>query len=99
MKRAVDEIGPEKLREIFGADDAKKIETIVDAVQILKTEAPSGVKGSPTMDKLMTALDKIGKVPGLGRGAEGAKLIGKVKEIGKADRDLKRATTTPLDDR
>jgi hypothetical protein len=99
MKRAVDEIGPEKLREIFGADDAKKIETIVDAVQILKTEAPSGVKGSPTMDKLMTALDKIGKVPGLGRVAEGAKLIGKVKEIGKADRDLKRATTTPLDDR
>jgi hypothetical protein len=98
LRRAVDEIGPDKLRELFGEADAKKIETIVDAVQILKTEAPTGIKGSPTADKLMTALDKIGKVPFLGKVAEGAKLVGKVKDIGKADRDLKQATTTPLDE-
>jgi hypothetical protein len=98
LRRAVDEIGPDKLRELFGAEDAKRIETIVEAAQILKTEAPTGIKGSPTMDKFLTFFDKLGKVPGLERASTLGKGIAKVKQIGQADRDLKRATTTPLDE-
>lgn len=102
LKRAVDEIGADKLREIFGPEDAKKIDTIVDAAQLLKTEAPTGVKGSPTIDKLLTLLDKVGAVPGLGKATEviggAVKLAQKAKDIGKAGRDVRKAKTTPLDE-
>jgi hypothetical protein len=102
LRRAVDDIGPDKLREIFGEADAKKIETIVDAAQLLKTEAPTGVKGSPTIDKLLTLLDKVGKVPGLGKPTEvvggAVKLAQKAKDIGKTGREIRKAKSTPLDD-
>ncbi len=101
LRRAVDDIGPDKLKELFG-DDAKKIEAIVEAAQLLKTEAPMGVKGSPTMDKLLTLLDRVGKVPGLGKPTEylagGVKAVSKLGEIGKTGRDIRKAKTTPLDE-
>lgn len=102
LKRAVDDIGPDKLREIFGEADAKRIETLVDAAQILKTEAPMNIKGSPTMDKILTFLDRVGSVPGLGKASELAggtvKGIKKISEIGKAGREVRKAQTTPLDE-
>lgn len=102
LKRAVDDIGPDKMREIFGAEDAAKIDKLVEAAQILKTEAPMGVKGSPTVDKILTFLDRLGSVPGLGKPTELAsgavRLTQKAKDIGKAGRDVRKAQTTPLDE-
>lgn len=102
LRRAVDDIGPDKMREIFGAEDAARIEKLVEAAQILKTEAPTGVKGSPTFDKILTLLDKFGGVPGLGKPTAfigGAiKGVAKLGEIGKAGRDVRKAQTTPLDE-
>jgi hypothetical protein len=102
LRRAVDEIGPEKLREMFGDQGAKQIEAVVEAAQILKTEAPTGIKGSPTMDKLLTLLDRVGKTPGLGKATElvagTARLVEKAKDIGKTGREVRKAKTTPLDE-
>lgn len=95
LKRAVDEIGQDKLAEIFGEKGAKRVNAIVDSAQILKTEAPTGVKGSPTIDKFLTLLDKI---PGVGTAATTAVQLGrKVKAIGQEGRDLRRAQSSPLD--
>jgi hypothetical protein len=97
LKRAVDEIGQDKLNEIFGDRGAKRINAIVDSAQILKTEAPTGVKGSPTIDKFLTLLDKV---PVLGSTATAAVKLGqKVKAIGQEGRDLRRAQSSPLDDK
>ncbi len=97
MKRAVDEIGQDKLIELYGEKGANRINAIVDSAQLLKTEAPTGVKGSPTIDKFLTLLDKV---PVLGPTATGAVALGrKVKALGQEGRDLRRATTSPLDDK
>lgn len=102
LRRAVDDIGPDKLKEMFGEVDAKRLEALVEAAQLLKTEAPMGIKGSPTIDKLLTLLDRVGQVPGLGKASEvvgGAVKLGqKVGDIGKTGREIKKATTTPLDE-
>lgn len=94
LRRAVDEVGPDKMRELFGVQGAKSIDNIVESAQLLKTEAPTGVKGSPTIDKFLTLLDKVGlggpasTVVGVGR---------KIKEIGQTTRDIRHAKTSPLD--
>lgn len=95
LKRAVDEIGDEKLAAVFGKDQAQAITRIVDAAQILKTEAPMLVKGSPTIDKLLTLIDKV---PVAGPAVTGGiQLVRKAGEIGKSGREIRRATTSPLD--
>lgn len=102
LKRAYQDIGEDKLKFILGEKDAATLKNIVDAAQDLKTEAPTGVKGSPTMDKLLTFLDRIGRVPGLGRATElaggVAKGVSKVAEIGKTGREIRAAKKTPLDE-
>jgi hypothetical protein len=96
LRRAVDEIGPDKMREIFGEVGAKKIDNIVESSQLLKTEAPTGVKGSPTVDKFLSLLDRI---PGVGSTASGVVQAGrKIKEMGQAGREVRKAQTSPLDD-
>lgn len=92
IKRAVDDIGQDKLKEMFGEKVTKQINDIVDAAQILKTEPPTGVKGSPTIDKLMTLLDKI---PIVGWVASTAK---KVVDIGKAGAETRAAKITPIEE-
>lgn len=90
IKRAVDDIGQDKLKEMFGESTTKKINDVVEAAQILKTEAPTGVKGSPSIDKLMTLLDKI---PIVGWTAN---VLKKASEIGKAGRVTRSAKESPV---
>lgn len=101
MKRAVDDIGRDKLEAIFGPEDTNRIYNIVESAQILKTEAPTGIKGSPTFEKALTFFDNMGKVPGLGKlaavGKLGTKGAAKLRDIGKTERELKQATTSPLE--
>ena len=95
IKRAVDDVGEEKMALIFGKEQSDAIYRIVDAAQILKTEAPMLVKGSPTIDKLLTLLDRV---PVAGPTVSGGiRIVQKAGEIGRAGREIRNATTNPLD--
>jgi len=100
LRRAIDQIGNDKLEMMIGKVGAKRLNEIVDAAEIAKTEPPMGIKGSPTVDKFLTLMDKLGAIPGVGGAVDvtkGAiKGVGKLRDIGKQGRDLRQATTTPL---
>ena len=100
LRRAIDDIGPDKLEMMVGKIGAKKLNEIVEAAEIVKTEPPMGVKESPTVDKFMTLMDKLGAIPGLSGAIDvtkgAVKGVGKLRDIGKQGRDLRQATTTPL---
>jgi hypothetical protein len=95
LRRAVQDIGPEKMEFLFGKVGAKRMNDIVEAAQILKTEAPTGVKGSPTLDKLVTLLGSFGAAGDLVSGV--LKVVKKGAEIGKSSRDVTAAMQSPLE--
>jgi len=101
LRRAVQDIGPEKMEFLFGKVGAKRMNDIVEAAQILKTEAPMGVKGSPTLDKLLTLLDKFGAVGGKYVGSDvlagAVKGVAKLSEVGEAGRTVRKAMESPLE--
>lgn len=101
LRRAVQDIGPEKMEFLFGKVGAKRMNDIVEAAQILKTEAPTGVKGSPTLDKLLTLLDKFGAVGGKYVGSDvlagAVKGVAKLSEVGEAGRTVRKAMESPLE--
>jgi hypothetical protein len=101
LRRAVQDIGPEKMEFLFGKVGAKRMNDIVEAAQILKTEAPTGVKGSPTLDKLLTLLDKFGAVGGKYVGSDvlagAVKGVAKLSEVGEAGRTVRGAMESPLE--
>lgn len=100
MKRAIENIGDDKLKFILGENDANILKDIVDAAQVLKTEAPTGVKGSATADKMLTLLDRLGGIPFAGKAFDVVSGVGKgikkASQIGKGGRDTKEAMTSPL---
>lgn len=98
MERAIKSIGPDKLEEIFGSGTVRQINQIMEATRDLKTEPPTGFKGSPTFANLVAFLEKgIGKIPVLGDTVTGAvRGISKLHEIGKSGREVKQAQKTPL---
>lgn len=93
LRRAVQDIGPEKMEFLFGKVGAKRMNEIVEAAQILKTEAPTGVKGSPTLDKLVTLLGTFGAAGDLVSGV--VKVVKKGTELGKASREVAGAMESP----
>jgi hypothetical protein len=101
LKQAVLDIGPDKLEFLFGKVGAKRLNEIVQAAEILKTEAPTGVKGSPTLDKLLTLLDKFGAVGGKYVGTDvlagAVKGVAKLSEVGEAGRSVRAAMQSPLE--
>jgi hypothetical protein len=101
LRRAVQEIGPEKLTMMYGKAGYKKLNDIVEAAQILKTEAPTGVKGSATVDKLVTLMSKFGAVPVVGKVADiaagGIKAVAKLGSVGKEAREARAAMVTPIE--
>ena len=101
LRRAVQDIGPEKMEFLFGKVGAKRMNDIVEAAQILKTEAPTGVKGSPTLDKLITLMEKFGAAGGKYIGSDiptlALKGAAKLRDIGKTGRDVTAAMESPLE--
>lgn len=100
MKRALDTLGPEKLNEVFGPGTAKRLDAIVNATRIVKTEPPPGFKGSPTFANAIAFLERgLGHVPLVGDIAAGA-IRGTIqlREMGRASRDVKAAMGSPLAD-
>ena len=100
LRNAVQAIGQDKLTMLYGKAGYQKLVDIVESAQILKTEAPTGVKGSNTFDKFVTFMDKAGAIPIVGRGydvaVQGAKAVRKLASIGKEGREARSALVTPL---
>jgi hypothetical protein len=98
MEKAIKSIGPDKLEEIFGPGTVRQINQIMEATRDLKTEPPTGFKGSPTFANLIAFLEKgIGKIPVLGDTVTGAvKGVGMLRDIGAAGREVRHAQKTPL---
>jgi hypothetical protein len=100
MERAIKSIGPDKLEEIFGPGTVRRLNQIMEATRDIKTEPPTGFKGSPTFANIIAFLEKgIGKVPVVGDTVTGAvRGISKLREIGAAGREVRQAQKTPLDE-
>lgn len=100
MERAIKGIGEEKLREIFGDSTVKQLNDIMEATRLVKTEPPTGFKGSPTLANTIALLEKsIGKVPFLGDATLGTiKVFKNVKDLGANTREVSRAASSPLDE-
>ena len=100
LRNAVQAIGQDKLTMLYGKAGYQKLVDIVESAQILKTEAPSGVKGSNTFDKIVTFMDKAGAIPIVGGvsdvAVQGAKAVRKLASIGKEGREARSALVTPL---
>lgn len=100
LKRALDDIGDENLDELYGPSVRKQLRRFQEASEILFTEASTRVKGSPTLDKVLTFIDRVGGWTGyVGHAAAGvAKGVAKVVEVGEGAREVKDARSTTLDD-
>lgn len=102
FKQALDDIGDDNLDELYGPSVRKQLRRWQEAAELVKTEASSGVKGSPTFDKIMTFLDRIGGLPVVGRGADFAggavKAVKNVASLGEKGREARAAGITPVDE-
>jgi hypothetical protein len=80
----------------------KQLRNFQDAAEYLKTEAPTGVKGSPTLDKILTFLDGVGKFTKFAGGGIVSDIAGagikKGYETVQAAETLRSAKSTPVDD-
>lgn len=98
MERAIKSVGPEKLNEIFGPGTVKQLNRIMEATRDIKTEPPTGFKGSPTFANIIAFLEKsMSRVPLIGDTAVGAvKVAAKLRDIGETGRQVKAAQQKPL---
>jgi len=100
MKRAIDQIGPEKLDEIFGGGTSRQLNNLLEVTRLAKTEPPAIHKGSSTVGNVLSLLERaITKVPVVGDVTVGtAKAVVNLKQAGAASRITKEAQKMPLDD-
>lgn len=99
LQSAIKAVGPQKLEILFGPGTTKRLNDILQATKDVKTEPPTGFKGSPTFANILAFLEKsIGRVPLLGDTVTGAvRGVGALRKMGAASREVKTAQQTPLD--
>lgn len=102
FKQGLDDIGDANLDELYGPSVRKQLRRYADALEDLKTEAPTGVKGSPTVDKILTYLDRLGSVTKYVGGGVVTDLAGagirKGAEVVRGAAEVRRAKATPIDE-
>jgi hypothetical protein len=100
MQQALKSIGPQKLETIFGRGTVKRIDEIMKATRDVRTEPPRIHPGSSTMGNVVAFLERsLGTLPVLGDVAGGAiRTVGKLRELGRAGREIRDAETSPLTD-
>lgn len=98
LERAVNQIGKDKIVEIFGPDSAKVLERIQKATSITKTDPPPSFKGSPTAPNLLAFFERfLSKVPLVGDTAVGAiRGVASLDRMGASTRQVRAAQETPL---
>lgn len=100
LKKAVDNIGTEKLDQIFGSGTRRKLDEIVTAARDLKTEPTAAHGGASTFSNALAFLEKsISRVPVAGPLVTGTvRAIGKVNDLGKTGRQIRESQSDPLRD-
>lgn len=98
MEKAIKSVGNEKLEEIFGTGTVTKLHQIMEATRDVKTEPPTGFKGSPTFANMIAFLERgLGKIPLLGDTVSGAvRGVAQLHKMGQAGRDVNAAQQTPI---
>lgn len=99
MERAIKSVGPEKMRILFGQQTIRQINEVMEATRVVKTEPPQIHKGSSTVSNVLSLLEKhLGRIPVIGDVGAGVIMGGrKLREMGRAGREIKEAQQTPLD--
>lgn len=99
MERAIKSVGYDKLNMLFGPDSVSKIKAIMEATRDLKTEPPTGFKGSPTFANIITFLEKrTGWLPGGNMVTGSVRAAAKLREMGESGRQVRNALADPLAD-
>jgi hypothetical protein len=81
---------------MFGSDTVGRLQKIMEATRDIKTEPPTGFKGSPTFANIISFLEKrIGAVPGSGIVTGAVRAVGAVKSLGENSRDVANALSDP----
>jgi hypothetical protein len=98
LERALKAVGPAKLEELFGPGTVAQLDKIMEATRIVKTEPPTGFKGSPTFANAIAFLERtLSKVPFLGDTVTGAVRAGsQIRDMGRAGREVAVAQETPI---
>lgn len=101
MQKAVNGIGQAKLDAIFGPGTSSMINRILQATKDLRTEPPRIHPGSSTLGNVVAFLERnLSRVPVLGDTAAGAIRAGvKLRDMGRAGREVREAQQRPLDAR
>lgn len=100
LSSAIKSIVSEKLKALLGNEAAREANKILDAADIVKNDPRIRSAGATTMQNWLAMVEKgINKVPGLGPLATGtARLAHKAHQIGKAGREVSKASTSELED-
>jgi hypothetical protein len=99
MDRALRSIGEDKLNEIFGPGTAKQLDEIMEATRIVKTEPPTGFKGSATFANAIAFLERrLASIPRVGDLATGSvRAVAAVKKLGETGRQVRDGGTIAVD--
>lgn len=87
-----------KIDAIFSPEQAAALRNLYKSVGDVRTKPNAHIAGSDTTPRLVSMLEKIGKLPGGTLISGAAKLGSKVLESGRDVRDARAATRTPLED-
>jgi hypothetical protein len=97
LRRAYNQIGPEKMQELFGGNVAKQFANFLEAVKDLKVPPKGTFNPSGTAGELVNWVDRIlGFVPGGGIVKAGVKGAAKLAESAKASGQA-AAAVNPID--
>jgi hypothetical protein len=90
-----------KIDAVFSPEQAKRLRDINKLVEDLRTTPSGRVAGSDTVPRLVSMLDKVGEIPGLGKILgpvvdTAAGLVRSAHELGAEGRAVRRAKSDPL---
>lgn len=97
---AVDEMDKDgKLDVLFGPKARTTLRELREVTRDLRTKPADRIAGPNTTPRLIAALEKLSKIPILGDVVSGtAKAVGKLHQMGKEGREVREATTSPVDE-
>lgn len=88
-----------KLSTLFGEHVADRVRLLAKTIPDVRTKPSGRISGSDTVPRIINLLEKASHIPAVGNVVTGAvKGVMKLHQMGKEGRDVREATTTPLDE-